>query len=85
MRMSYSQFIATIVARLSAGFQITRAVIRAITVYQMNKRLGIRGDVKINWLQPPYSAASCSQLIQEMLYIALECCSIMAAASSYEF
>ena len=24
---------------------------------------GIRGDIKINWLQPQYSAASCSQLI----------------------
>ena len=23
----------------------------------------VRGDVKINWLQPPYSTASCSQLI----------------------
>ena len=46
---------------------------------------GLRGDVKINWLQPPYSAASCSQLIYGMLYVALECCSILAAASSYEF
>ena len=45
----------------------------------------VRGDVKNNWLQPPYSAASCSQLIKEMLYIALECCSILAGASSSEF
>ena len=25
------------------------------------KILEIRGDVKIHWLQPPYSSASCSQ------------------------
>ena len=45
----------------------------------------LRGDVRINWLQPPYSAVSCSQIIEEMLCIALERCSILAAASSYEF
>ena len=42
-------------------------------------------DVKIHWLQPPYSAAGCSQLIYEKLYITGRCCSILAAASRYEF
>ena len=45
----------------------------------------VRGDVNIQRLQPPYSAASCSQLIWEKLCVAVECCSILAAASSYEF
>ena len=39
-----------------------------------------RGDLKIQWLQHPYSAASCSQCIWGKLYIALACCSILAAA-----
>ena len=25
----------------------------------------VRGDIKINWLQPPYSEANCSQLTYE--------------------
>ena len=39
------------------------------TMVHMEQLLGektvsaIRGDVKISWLQPPYSAACCSQLI----------------------
>ena len=37
------------------------------------------------WLQPPYSAASCSQLLKGKLYISVECCSILAAAKGYEF
>ena len=45
----------------------------------------IRGDVKIHLLQPPYSAAGCSQLIYEKLYITVRCCSILAAASCYTF
>ena len=45
----------------------------------------IRGDVKIHWLQPPYSAAGSSQLLQEKLYISVDCCSILAAVSRQEF
>ena len=45
----------------------------------------IRGDVKIHWLQPPYLAAICRQLIKEKLYIAVECCSNLAAAMGYGF
>ena len=41
----------------------------------------IRGD----WLQPQYSTASCSQLVIEKVYIAVEGCSILTAASGYEF
>ena len=51
-------------------------------VYVLNGRPRIRGDVKIHWLQPPYSAASHSQFIKEKLYTAVECCSILAAAIS---
>ena len=29
---------------------------------QFNKMVAVRGNVKIHGLQPPYSAASCSQL-----------------------
>ena len=36
----------------------------------------LRGDVKIHRLQPPYSAACCSQHIKKMPYMAVECCSI---------
>ena len=46
--------------------------------------LPIREDVKIQRLQPPYSTASCSQFLYEKLYIAVECCSTLAAASGYE-
>ena len=34
-----------------------------------SNKLQLRGDVKIIWLQPPYSAASCSQFMKEKLYI----------------
>ena len=54
-------------------------------VYSKENCTELKGDVKINWLQPPYSAASCSQLILKMPYINCECCNISAAASSYEF
>ena len=40
----------------------------------------IREDVKTHWLQPPYSAAA--SLYRKNVYIAVECCSIVAAASS---
>ena len=42
-----------------------------------------KGDIKIHSLQPPFSAASCSQLIKKRLYVALECCNILAAAGGY--
>ena len=39
----------------------------------------------IDWLQPQYSAASCNQLMNEKFYIAVEYCSMLAAANVYEF
>ena len=38
----------------------------------LDMRVGERGDVKIHWLQPSYSAFSCSQITKEKVYIALK-------------
>ena len=51
----------------------------------MHSLIMVRGNVNIHWLQPPYSAAGCSQLIYEKVYVTVKYCSILAAASSYEF
>ena len=45
----------------------------------------IKGDFKLVWLQPPCSAASCSQHIYGNLYITVECCIILDAASGHAF
>ena len=44
-----------------------------------------RGRHQIHWLQPPYSAAGCSQLRQKKLYTTIKYCIILAAASFYGF
>ena len=55
---------------------------RAKIIMYADDTVLLRRDVKIHWLQPPYSAARHSQFIQGKLYTAVECCSILAAASS---
>ena len=49
--------------------------------YQLFITDSMRGNLKIHWRQPLYSESSCSQCIG---YIAVECCSNLAAASGYE-
>ena len=42
-------------------------------------------NIEIHWLQSLHSAASCNQLIQGKLCIAVACGSILVAASGYGF
>ena len=73
--LSYTRrFISTYLKNKKNSDQVNRSQI--VDVY-------IRGE--IHWLQPPYSAVSCRHLIQEMLYIAVEHCSILAATRGYKF
>ena len=73
---------------LQGSYHRIRIKIHIIKPYQRatikSQTPSVRGDIKIHWLQPPNSAASCSQIIEEKLYIT-DKCSILAEASGYEF
>ena len=50
-------FVKSVGTLAGPGLTTSRALSCLFVVFM------IMGDVKINWLQPPYSTASCSQLV----------------------
>ena len=64
MYVTYNNTCVSCVVEFSAGRpgQITRKALDII-LYLIPEFSGLKGNVKIIWLQPPYSAAGCSKII----------------------